>query len=244
MNLTKNARSTDPPSATLRHNSKWDFRGWSMAGFGATPDELHKAANAISDTVQKAAELVWQGPSGNYGHPGVQEGWGHFVQDAKAEIQKLTQATKGHGENLVQCAQHYLSLDEQVAGLLGNAAGDAISSIAGGAAQGAHAGSQAGGAAGSTVGGAVGSAVGTAAGAIGGPGVAHAVGEAGGEVGSAVGGAVGSAAGAVGGAAAGAGHAVGSAVGEAVSGGMRMTGNILEGLGGGNGSGIAKEAEL
>ena len=65
-------------------------------GFNAVPEELQRAANVITDTVGQAAKLVWQGPSGNYGHPGVQGGWDQFVADAKAEINRLAQAAKGH----------------------------------------------------------------------------------------------------------------------------------------------------
>lgn len=109
-----------------------------MAGdFAAVPDELVRAAKTITDTVHKAAELAWHGPSGDYGHPGVHDGWGSFMEEAKSEITKLAEATKGHGHGLEDVAKHYLELDKQAAEtmtkLLGAEFGGAAGGIVGGA---------------------------------------------------------------------------------------------------------------
>jgi hypothetical protein len=82
-------------------------------GFGAAPDELFQTANAISDAVGSASGMLWQGPSGDYGHSGVQAGWGQFVEDMKAEIDKLRDKAKGHGESLKSAAIKYVESDTQ-----------------------------------------------------------------------------------------------------------------------------------
>ncbi|GAA4826590.1 hypothetical protein GCM10025787_00190 [Saccharopolyspora rosea] len=96
-------------------------------GFNAVPEELQRAANVITDTVGQAAKLVWQGPSGNYGHPGVQGGWDQFVADAKAEINRLAQAAKGHGESLNDAARDYRESDQRVVDLLNQIIGGGTS---------------------------------------------------------------------------------------------------------------------
>jgi hypothetical protein len=82
-------------------------------GFGAAPDELFQTANAISDAVGSASGMVWQGPSGVYGHRGVQAGWGQFIEDMKAEIDKLRKTAQGHGESLKSAAIKYVESDTQ-----------------------------------------------------------------------------------------------------------------------------------
>ena len=56
-------------------------------GFGAVPEELYRTANQIGDVIGSASGLLWQGPSGDYGHPGVQTGWGSFIDDVKSEVE-------------------------------------------------------------------------------------------------------------------------------------------------------------
>jgi hypothetical protein len=87
-------------------------------GFGAVPDELFRTANAISDAVGTAAGMVWQGPSGDYGHPGVHAGWGWFIEDMKAEIAQLREKADGHGESLKLAAAEYVDSDSEASHLI------------------------------------------------------------------------------------------------------------------------------
>lgn len=110
-----------------------------MGGFSATPEELQQAAKAISDTVGHVSGIPWEGPSGDYGHPGVQQGWGQFVDDARNQVKSLANAAQGHGDNLQQAASDYLKLDQHAADLLGNLIGGAVSGAASGAQSVGHA---------------------------------------------------------------------------------------------------------
>jgi hypothetical protein len=63
--------------------------------------------------VGSASGMLWQCPSGDYGHRGVQAGWGAFIQDMKAEIDKLRKTAEGHGESLKSAAIKYVDSDMQ-----------------------------------------------------------------------------------------------------------------------------------
>jgi hypothetical protein len=88
-------------------------------GFGTAPDELFRTANAISDAVSSASGMLWQGPSGDYGHRGVQAGWRQFIEDMKAELDKLCDTAKGHGESLKSAAIQYVESDTQASKAFG-----------------------------------------------------------------------------------------------------------------------------
>ncbi|GDY30633.1 hypothetical protein [Gandjariella thermophila] len=112
-------------------------------GFDAVADELRRAAGSIADAVGGVAGMVWQGPSGDYGHRGVQAGWARFVEDLKAQIQKLHDRAHQHGDNLIAAAAGYLESDaeadaalDRVAGLL-DSAGSAAGVATGGGGAGA-----------------------------------------------------------------------------------------------------------
>jgi len=88
-------------------------------GFGTVPDELRNAANKIGDVVGKVASAVWQPPSGDYGHPGVQQGWSVFIEGMKKQIDDLRSNADGHGEGLITAATSYLERETGVGDLLG-----------------------------------------------------------------------------------------------------------------------------
>ena len=90
-----------------------------VGGFGTVPDELFKAASAITDAGGHAGGMVWRGPSGDYGHPGVQGGWAQFVEDLKAEVNKLSQRADSHGEKLRTTAVDYADTDEAAGSVFG-----------------------------------------------------------------------------------------------------------------------------
>ncbi|MFI9383891.1 hypothetical protein [Kutzneria sp. NPDC052558] len=93
-------------------------------GFGAVPEELFRTANAISDAVGSAAAMLWQEPSGDYGHPGVQAGWGQFIEDMKSEIGKLRDKAEGHGESLKAAAMGYADSDSFAGKVIGAIEGE------------------------------------------------------------------------------------------------------------------------
>ncbi|KAA9152224.1 hypothetical protein FPZ12_037255 [Amycolatopsis acidicola] len=82
-------------------------------GFGAVPEELRQAGNAITDVVGQAAGLEWRGPGGDYGHAGVQQGWARFVEDLRGQVEKLQAAADAHAENLKQAAVSYVAADDE-----------------------------------------------------------------------------------------------------------------------------------
>jgi hypothetical protein len=108
-------------------------------GFGAVPDELFRTANAIGDAVGSAAGMLWQGPSGDYGHTGVQSGWEQFMEDMKSEILTLRDKAEGHGEDLKTAAMGYAESDSLAGKAIGaveeqiGQVGSAIGSVLGGA---------------------------------------------------------------------------------------------------------------
>ncbi|MBE1464128.1 hypothetical protein [Kibdelosporangium phytohabitans] len=88
-------------------------------GFGTVPEELRTAANKIGDVVGKVAGAVWQPPSGDYGHPGVQQGWSVFIEDMKKYVDDLKAKADGHGDNLITAATSYLERETGVGDILG-----------------------------------------------------------------------------------------------------------------------------
>ncbi|WP_063695756.1 hypothetical protein [Amycolatopsis orientalis] len=88
-------------------------------GFGAVPEELFRTANSIGDVIGSAAGLLWQGPSGDYGHPGVQAGWAGFVEEIQAEVARLTEIAEGHGDDLRTAAGKYAQSDAAATGTIG-----------------------------------------------------------------------------------------------------------------------------
>ena len=83
-------------------------------GFGAIPDELRQTASTIGDVIGGVADLVWRGPGGDYGHPGVQQGWAQFIEDMRGKVEKLHATANEHGENLKKAAIEYVQGDEDV----------------------------------------------------------------------------------------------------------------------------------
>lgn len=90
-----------------------------MTGFGAVPDELRQAAGAIGNVIGGVAELVWRGPGGDYGHPGVQQGWAQFIEDMRGQVDTLKGAAEEHGEKLKSAATRYLESDSDVGKVVG-----------------------------------------------------------------------------------------------------------------------------
>lgn len=80
-------------------------------GFGAVPEELRQAGNAITDVSGGAGGLTWQPPSGDYGHEGVRQGWAQFVEDMREQFEKLRSAADQHGDSLRMAAVEYVEAD-------------------------------------------------------------------------------------------------------------------------------------
>jgi hypothetical protein len=99
-------------------------------GFGIVPEELRQTANKIGDVIGKVAGAVWQGPSDDYGHPGVQMGWAGFIDEMKTHVETLRAKADGHGQNLVSAATSYLDRESGVGQVLGQA-GSLLESAAG-----------------------------------------------------------------------------------------------------------------
>ncbi|HJQ46421.1 MAG TPA: hypothetical protein VJ870_08860 [Amycolatopsis sp.] len=89
------------------------------SGFGTVPDDLRQAAGQIGGAIRDAADLVWQGPSGNYGNDGVQHGWGQFIDDMKKSVRNLHDTADEHGVNLKGAASAYEEQDTGVGRLIG-----------------------------------------------------------------------------------------------------------------------------
>ncbi|MET7989331.1 hypothetical protein ABZU76_00325 [Amycolatopsis sp. NPDC005232] len=101
-------------------------------GFDAVTEELERAADTIGDVVGGAAGLLWQGPSGNYGHPGVQAGWGSFIADIESVVEGLTGKAHGHGEDLRTAAVRYASADDTASDSIVKTAAKAFGGSSGG----------------------------------------------------------------------------------------------------------------
>jgi len=130
-----------------------------MAGFDAVPDELRGTAGRIGETVGGAANLSWQGPSGDYGHDAVQQAWQRYIEGMRKHFEGLKGKAEELGGQLGAAASRYAESDGDTQSTLGTL---------GGAVEGAAGGILAGGAAGGAVGGAVGGVAGGLAGAAGG----------------------------------------------------------------------------
>ncbi|MCE7001593.1 hypothetical protein LWC34_01860 [Kibdelosporangium philippinense] len=87
-------------------------------GFGTVPEELRNAATKIGDVVGKVVGAVWQPPSGDYGHPGVQQGWSAFIEEMKKNIEALKDKADGHGHGLVTASKSYVETEAQAGSLL------------------------------------------------------------------------------------------------------------------------------
>jgi hypothetical protein len=87
-------------------------------GFGAVPDELHQVAGRIDDAVATVAGMVWQGPTGDYGHPQVQAAWASFLDDLQDEVDVLHRTVLGHGDQLRDTAARYREVDDANAAAL------------------------------------------------------------------------------------------------------------------------------
>jgi hypothetical protein len=91
-------------------------------GFGAVPEELRFTAVKIGDVIDKVAGAVWQGPSGDYGHAGVQAGWAGFIEEMRGHVESLRDNADGHGRGLVAAAESYVDGEAGATGLIGEAA--------------------------------------------------------------------------------------------------------------------------
>ncbi|GAB3563957.1 hypothetical protein GCM10027445_07000 [Amycolatopsis endophytica] len=117
-----------------------------MTGFGAVPDELRRTASAIGDVVSGVAGVAFHGPSGDYGHAGVQAGWTEFLGEMEARLKKLRAKAEEHGENLRVAAGVYQESDGEAGRSLGSIgeligeAGDPIGGTVGGGFAGGRAG--------------------------------------------------------------------------------------------------------
>lgn len=100
------------------------------SGFGTVPDDLRQAAGQIGGAIRGVADLVWQGPSGNYGNAGVQRGWGEFIDGMKKSVQNLHEQADDHGVNLKGAASAYQEIDSGVGQTIGGI-GELIDSAGG-----------------------------------------------------------------------------------------------------------------
>ncbi|TWP52137.1 hypothetical protein FKR81_11180 [Lentzea tibetensis] len=82
-----------------------------MTGFGAVPEELRAAAKKIGDTVGQATDCGWNGPSGDYGHPGVASSWDEFIRDLRKHVDFLKGKAEEFGTGLVDAARVYVETD-------------------------------------------------------------------------------------------------------------------------------------
>jgi len=100
------------------------------SGFGAIPEQLRQTAGTIGDVVSGVADLVWRGPGGDYGHPGVQQGWAQFIEDMRDRVKELHDKAGEHGENLKKAATEYIEGDERIGTQLSQI-GDVIGDLGG-----------------------------------------------------------------------------------------------------------------
>ncbi|WP_410578380.1 hypothetical protein [Amycolatopsis sp. lyj-108] len=105
-------------------------------GFGAVFDDLHQTASRISDVVTVVDGLPWNGPSGDYGNSGVQEGWARFIENAKVYVDGLRGKATEHGDLVRTAAGRYQVSDQEseqalsrLGGLLDGFAGDPAAAI-------------------------------------------------------------------------------------------------------------------
>ena len=90
-----------------------------MSGFGAAPEDLRRAAGQIGDVGDKAAGLVWRGPSGEYGHDGVAGAWERFIEEMRAYVERLRQQADEHAVGLRATASSYVDVDVERADVFG-----------------------------------------------------------------------------------------------------------------------------
>lgn len=112
------------------------------SGFGTVPEELRSTAGKIGEVMAGVADAIWQPPSGNYGHPGVQSGWASFIEQMKSNVKALREKVDEHGQGLISAATSYLDSESDVGDFLAKAGsgldslGGGIGSVLGGAASG------------------------------------------------------------------------------------------------------------
>jgi hypothetical protein len=80
-------------------------------GFEVVPEELERAADSIGDAVRDVADILWDRPSGDYGHPVLGSAFAHFLDDIKDHVDTIHEAALGHGMNLKDTASHYRDAD-------------------------------------------------------------------------------------------------------------------------------------
>jgi hypothetical protein len=80
-------------------------------GFGTVPEELRHTAAKIGDVIGNVAAAVWQGPSADYGHAGVQCGYQLFIEEMKSHVESLRDKADGHGRNLATAATSYVDTE-------------------------------------------------------------------------------------------------------------------------------------
>jgi hypothetical protein len=90
-----------------------------MSGFGAAPEELRRAAGQIGEVGDRAAGLVWRGPSGEYGHAGVAGAWDLFIEEMRAHVRRLHQEADEHAIGLRAAASSYVDVDGERADVFG-----------------------------------------------------------------------------------------------------------------------------
>lgn len=100
-------------------------------GYGAVPEQIQQAANDIHDVVGRVANTVWSGPSGDYGHPGVQTGWAQFIEMMREHVDELKRQAEGHGEGLSEAVKAYFGLEDDAESTLGKA-GSGLDAVGGG----------------------------------------------------------------------------------------------------------------
>lgn len=92
-----------------------------MNGFGAVPEELRSTGGKIGELVGTLTGVPWQRPSGEYGHEGVQAGFGAFIEDMKSHVDGLRKTADGHGVGLGDAAKDYDNAEAEGSGALGKA---------------------------------------------------------------------------------------------------------------------------
>lgn len=100
-------------------------------GYEAVPEQIQRAANDIYDVVGRVANTVWSGPSGDYGHPGVQTGWARFIEMMREHIEDLKRQAEGHGDGLSEAVKTYFGLEDDAESTL-TKSGSGLDAVGGG----------------------------------------------------------------------------------------------------------------
>jgi hypothetical protein len=87
-------------------------------GFGAIPEELRQTAGKIDDAIGGVIQLFREGPTGDYGHSGVQRAWADFVENVKREVESLRDKAAEHGDSLRTAAIKYLEREAETGATL------------------------------------------------------------------------------------------------------------------------------